>query len=553
MNIGNNYNNIAELLTVAAEQYGDRQAIFASTRKGEETLTFRELESLSNAYAKFFTVNGLRKGMKTLMMVRPGLEMTAAVFAVFKVGAVPVLIDPGMGMRRMFKCIKNIEPEAFIAISLAHWVSVACSKYFSSIKIRFSLGPLPPWRPSLKRLDKCITPKKISTIAAQYFPITQTDPDDMAAILFTTGSTGPPKGVIYTHRVFLAQVEIIHQMYGGGPDMIDMSAFPLFAMFAIVMGMPSVIPKMDFTRPADVDPRVIINTVQRHKVSFSFGSPALWRTVAKYCLKNKIKLPTLKKVLMAGAPVTADLHEMVKKIIAVDGETLVPYGATEALPITSFTGTEMLAETAECTAAGKGYCVGYPNPGLTLKVIGCSDDIIPVWDDKREMPTGEIGEIMIKGDVVTPGYFKLPAATVMAKTTSLDNRLWHRMGDIGYFDQAGRLFFCGRKNHRVITTGRIYYPVCVEAIFNRHPRVFRTALVAVEAGGIVEPLLFIEPLPESWPNTQTARDQFIAELKAIGTEYEFTADISSFRFNKKFPVDIRHNAKIFREQLAAMV
>jgi olefin beta-lactone synthetase len=543
-----NYSNIAELLTTVTEQFGDRDALFAADG---ESLTFQELDSLSNAYAGFFKDNGLRKGMKTLMMVRPGLEMTAAVFAVFKIGAVPVLIDPGMGMRKMLGCIEKIEPEAFIAVSLAHWVSLFCSKYFSSITLRFSLGSLPPWRPGLKRLDKFITPGKIRQASVVDFPVAETDPDDMAAILFTTGSTGPPKGVIYTHRVYLAQVDIIRQAYGGGPDMIDMSAFPLFAMFAMVMGMPSVIPKMDFTRPAEVDPEIIIKTINQYKVSFSFGSPALWRTVASYCLENGIKLPTLKKVLMAGAPVSADLHEMVKKIIADDGETLVPYGATEALPITSFTGTEMLAETAGRTAEGEGYCVGYPNSGLTIKVIGCSDSIIPVWDDERELPTGEIGEIMVKGAVVTPGYYNLPEATLMAKTKSLDNRIWHRMGDVGYFDQAGRLFFCGRKNHRVITASRIFYPVCCEAIFNRHAEVFRSALVGTE-NGAVSPVLFIEPLSGKWPRNRAAREQFIAELKELGAGYEFTADIASFRFLRKFPVDIRHNAKIFREQLAKL-
>jgi len=256
---------------------------------------------------------------------------------------------------------------------------------------------------------------------------------------------------------------------------------------------------------------------------------------------------------MAGAPVTADLHEMVKKIVAIDGETLVPYGATEALPITSFTGTEMLAETAELTAKGAGYCVGYPNPGLTIKVVECRDNIIQVWDDICELATGEIGEIVIKGAVVTPGYFNLPNATLMAKINSQDNRLWHRMGDVGYFDQAGRLFFCGRKNHRVITATRIYYPVCSEAIFKRHPKVFRTALVGAVVNDIIEPLLFIEPLPKYWPGSQEVREQFITELKELGSEYGFTADISSFKFIKKFPVDIRHNAKIFREQLAKLV
>ena len=179
--------------------------------------------------------------------------------------------------------------------------------------------------------------------------------------------------MVYTHRTFKAQVELIREVYGAGPDHIDMSAFPLFALFAVILGMPSVIPKMDFTRPAKVNPENIIRPILDKNISFSFGSPALWRTVSAYCIARNIKLPSLKKVLMAGAPVTAGLHRAVKQIMAADGEIMVPYGATEALPIASFTGTEMLAETAALTAQGKGYCVGYPNPGIKIRVITPSD------------------------------------------------------------------------------------------------------------------------------------------------------------------------------------
>ena len=550
------YCNIAELLTAAAEKYEERTALIAEGGRAAHSidrLSFRELESLSNAYAAFMADNGLQPRMTVLMMVRPGLEMTAAVFAVFKIGAVPVMIDPGMGLRKMLRCIKDIAPEAFIAVSMAHWISMLTAKNFSSVKLRFSLGAFPPWIGGLKRLDRAVTPAMIRQLPPVGFDIFQPQPDDMAAILFTTGSTGPPKGVIYTHRVYLAQVQIIAAAYGGGDQLIDMSAFPLFAMFAIVLGMPSVIPRMDFTRPAAVDPETIIQTIRRHRVSFSFGSPAFWRTVATYCRDNGIKLSSLQRVLMAGAPVDASLHRLVKDIISPDGETLVPYGATEALPIATFTGSEMLRETAVATAEGRGYCVGYTNPGLTIKVIRCCDEVIPHWDDKLVVKDGEIGEIVIKGAVVTPGYYRLPQASAMAKIVDSDGQLWHRMGDVGYFDEHGRLFFCGRKNHRVITASRIYYPVCSEAVFNRHEAVFRTALVGRQCGNDIEPVLCVEPRSGYYPTSVAAKERFIAELRQIGSEYDFTADIKDFRFMKSFPVDIRHNAKIFREQLAAQV
>lgn len=550
--------NIADLLPEVAGQFENREAVYEPYGKKPDgtfkyrTLTFRQLENLTNAYAVKFRKCGLTKGTKVLMMVRPGLELTAAVFAVFKTGAIPVIIDPGMGLKKMLSCIEQIAPEAFIGISAAHWISLFSPKNFASIKTRFSLGPCPPPLPSLKRLEKISTPEKIKQSDNIEFDIADTEPDDTAAILFTTGSTGPAKGVIYNHRVYLSQVETIREVYGGGPDFVDMSAFPLFALFAIVMGMPTVIPKMDFTRPAEVDPEIIIKTVQANNVSFSFGSPALWRRVASYCLDNNIKLPSLKKVLMAGAPVPADLHKMIKQVIAEDGETLVPYGATEAMPIANFTGTEMLAETAELTREGKGYCVGYPNPGMIIKIIEYSNEIIPVWKDDIELPTGKIGEIVIKGDVVTPEYFNQPDATAMSKTHGLDMRLWHRMGDMGYFDEKGRLFFCGRKSHRIVTSEEIYYPVCSEAIFNQHPAVHRSALVGIERSGKTIPVLFIEPKPDKWPAGKAEKEKLIAELKELGKNYSFTAKINDFMFKRKFPVDIRHNAKIFREQLAVI-
>ncbi len=544
--------NISRMLTEAADKYEDRQALFAPCGRIHDggfqysVLTFRQLENLVNAYALEFSRCGILKGTRVLMLLKPGLEFAAAVFAVYKTGAVPVLIDPGMGTKNLLGCIRQTLPEAVIAISPAHWARLLYRKNFPCAKIFFSLGRFPP--PGCQRLEDIVSIEAIRQGKKIDFKTADTTLSDTAAIVFTTGSTGPPKGVVYTHRTFKAQVELIREVYGAGPDYIDMSAFPLFALFAVILGMPSVIPAMNFTRPAKVNPENIIRPVLDKKISFSFGSPALWRTVSTYCIANNIKLPSLKKVLMAGAPVTADLHRAVKQIIAADGEIMVPYGATEALPVANFTGSEMLAETAALTAQGKGYCVGYPNPGINIRIITPAEGEISTWNDQLMLPLNEIGEIVVQGDVVKKEYFNNPQHNQISTITNTDGSRWHRMGDMGYFDSKGRLWFCGRKNHRVITPNQIYYSVCSEAIFNQHPAVSRTALTGANG----QPVLFVEPHPGRFPETRAAKTKFISELKELGKAYPFTSGIKKFLFHRSFPVDIRHNAKIFREKLAVI-
>jgi acyl-CoA synthetase (AMP-forming)/AMP-acid ligase II len=546
--------NISQLLTEASEKYQDKKALSAPNGKNKDgvyrysNLSFSELENLTNAYASLLNSNDVKYNSRVLMMVKPGLEFAAAIFAVYRIGAVPILIDPGMGFKNLRGCIRQTEPEAMIAISPAHWARKLFKKDFTSCRAYFSLGKFAP--SDCIRLESAATPGDVRSGKRFSYDGYQTTLDDTAAIVFTTGSTGPPKGVVYTHRTFKKQVDIIRNVYGAGPEHVDMSAFPLFALFAVVLGMPSIIPEMDFTRPAYVNPVNIIQAVKQNNVSFSFGSPALWRTVCKYCIAENIKLPTLKKVLMAGAPVTEDLHRMLKHIIAPDGETLVPYGATEALPIANFTGSEMLTETAQDSALGKGYCVGYPNPGIEIKVIKSTDSDIEAWNDELLLPQGKIGEIVVKGDVVKKEYFNRPEHNTASEIKNSDGTKWHRMGDVGYFDSKGRLWFCGRKNHRVITSNKIYYPVCVEAIFNQHPDIYRTALVS---DGTDKPVLFAEPMPGKWSQGISAEKQLIMELMERGKEHPISADIEKIILRQHFPVDIRHNAKIFREKLSDLV
>ena len=544
--------NIAQhLATAAATQPWKRAVVVAVGRDSRggaaySHVTFHQLQVLCDRFAAGLAAAGVKKGMRALIMVRPGLEFAPLVFALFKMGAIPVMIDPGMGWRSLARAVRQAGPEAFIGIPQAHLLRFLAPLSFRGIRIPIVLGRIGICgAPSLQRLAR--------QAGVAPLPMAGTAPDDPAAILFTTGSTGPAKGVVYTHRIFDAQIRLLRETFGITPADIDLPCFPLFGLFSLAMGVTTVIPTMDFTRPAAVLPMNIIEPILGQGVTYSFGSPALWRTVGAYCAKHGVRLPSLRKILMAGAPVAPELHRcLLEKVLTAGAETWTPYGATEALPVASFNGRAVLAETADKSRQGAGTCVGWPVPGVTVRVIRISDAQLTTWRDAACLPQGQIGEFVVQGDVVTPEYCGLPEATRLAKIGDGD-RIWHRMGDVGYVDAQGRLWFCGRKSHRVRTPQGTLFTVPCEAIFNQHEHVYRAALVGVgDAGQDAQtPVIVIEPQPGHMPTSAAKRAKFAGELLELGQRHPHTAGIQRVLFRRGFPVDFRHNAKIRREELAA--
>jgi acyl-CoA synthetase (AMP-forming)/AMP-acid ligase II len=312
--------------------------------------------------------------------------------------------------------------------------------------------------------------------------------------------------------------------------------------------MTSVVPEMDFTRPADVDPVKIIAAIEKFQITTMFGSPALINRVGRYGDANNIQLPSLKRAISAGAPVPAAVLERFANMLSDGAQVFTPYGATEALPVCSIGSEEILSETRHATDQGKGVCVGKPVPNIQLEIIAISDAPIGDWDDGLKLGIDEIGEIVVKGPQVTQSYFNREESTALGKIADQENPgFYHRMGDLGYRDDQGRVWFCGRKAHRVVTTERTCFTIPCEAIFNTHPEVFRTALVGVGELGNQRPVLCIEL--EKGADTSRL-EKIHQELIVIGAGHEVTSQIKTFLFHPEFPVDIRHNAKIFREKLA---
>ncbi len=512
-----------------------------------QAVTFAELGQRIRRLTAALGELGITPGERCALMVPPSIEFVELTFALFAAGAVPVFVDPGIGIKNLGQCLAQAEPTTFLGISKAHVARLLFGWARRSLQIWVTIGPRLGW--------SGVTLERLRQQSAATADIVPTAPEDLAAILFTSGSTGVPKGAVYTHGMFTAQLARLKESFGIEPGEVDLCTFPLFALFGPALGMTSVIPVMDSTRPARVSPREIDEPVRRFGATNLFGSPALLNRVSRGLITTDTpqpptvepRWPTMRRVLSAGAPVAPAILERMATLLPPRTEIFTPYGATEALPVAVIGSDEVLRETRARTAAGAGTCVGRPVAGLDVRIVKISDKPLATWCDADVLATGEIGEIVVHGPQVTQTYFRRPDLTALAKIPDRSRGgAWHRMGDVGYFDETGRLWFCGRKSQRVVTASRTYFTDQVEGIFNARPEIFRSALVGVILGGQVEPVICLErelghPMSDA---------ELIARMREHAQTYDLTRGISRFLIPPRFPVDIRHNSKIFREQLA---
>ncbi|HEV3439461.1 MAG TPA: fatty acid CoA ligase family protein [Gemmata sp.] len=538
--------NVATHLVRMAADHPAQVAIYFPRRgvksEGESEhipITFAELNNDVDVIAHGLAALGIARGTRTALMVPPSPDFFAITFALFKIAAIPVLIDPGMGVWNLGKCLAEAEPEAFIGITRAQLARRVLRWGRKTIRTTANAGR---WRffcnTSLAHLRK-------ARKSHGAYLIPDVARDEPAAILFTSGSTGVAKGAVYTHGNFAAQVDILKATYGIEPGEIDLCTFPLFALFGPALGMTCIIPDMNPTRPAQIDPQKAIAQIRQFGVTNMFGSPAVIRR-----LTNSPPLATLRRVISAGAPASASAIEKFVKLLPESAEVFTPYGATEALPVANIGSREILGETQQLTEQGKGVCVGRPVVGMEVHVIHITDQPIPEWDESLRLPQGEVGEFVVRGPVVTRRYYNRPDATKQAKIRDPQSGdILHRMGDVGYLDDRGRLWFCGRKSHRVETPSGTLFTDMVEPIFNILPGVFRTALVGVMRGGVTYPVLCVELEGGQLPRASDALT-IQNTLTQTANSRPHTRAIETFLFHPGFPVDVRHNSKIFREKLA---
>lgn len=532
--------NVARFLRESAERVPVNCAV--RTPRGRapdgslryDELTFAELDRVTAATAALFRSRGIGAGTRVLLMARPGTDLILCAFALFRLAAVPVAIDPGMGLKSFLRCVQKTAPEALVGIPLAQWARRIFFRKFASVKIAVTVG-------TRAFADEV---QRRSRDAALPLEIAPAEENRLAAILFTSGSTGAPKGVCYTHGIFDAQRKIVRDFYGISPGEIDLPLLPIFALFDPALGMTMVTPEMNPSKPATLDPAKIVQAIRQNNVTNSFGSPVLWRKIAEYCDARGETLPTLRRVLCAGTAVHPSLVALLKKVLP-NAEFHSPYGATENLPVSDISGDEVLSATGTLTVHGRGTCTGKILPQNRVRIIPAIDGAIATFDEIAPLAAGVPGEICVCGPTTTHAYFNDVPATEAAKIRDgADGSIWHRMGDLGYIDSAGKLWFLGRKAERVETAAGTLFTEACEPIFNTHADVFRTALIGLGARGNETPAIVVE-LRAGTPRKRIPA--ILRELRAMAQQNDTTRAIEHFFvYPKRFPVDVRHNAKIHR-------
>jgi acyl-CoA synthetase (AMP-forming)/AMP-acid ligase II len=539
--------NVGAYLARAAALSPDLEAVIEPRGSGWKRTSYAELDARCDAIAHGLREIGLARGDRTAVFVPPSSDLIALVFALFKLGAVPVLLDPGMGRESVVACLARMKPRAFVGVPLAHIVRGIHARELSSIEIDVVVGR--------RWILKAPTLARIARPARGAFSAARTGRDETAAILFTSGSTGPAKGVVYAHGMFAAQIETLKRLYAIRPGEVDLACFPLFALFDAALRTTCVIPRLDPSHPGSCDPARVADALVAHRCTYSFGSPAIWRRVAPFAAARGFCFPDLERVLIAGAPVSPALVAALRTRIAERGDVHTPYGATESLPLTSISGAEIL-DVRSSIEGGFGTCVGRAAPGVDIALIPVEDRAIADWSDVTPLGHDSIGEVCVRGAVVTREYADDGAATRAAKIAD-GEAVVHRTGDAGWIDTDGRLWIVGRTSHRIETRAGVVWPVPLENVCDLHPRLTRTALVGVGERRSEQPVLVVEPRPGEMPRGAAGRERFAREIAALRAAHErpdtptVLPDLRRVLFRESLPVDVRHNAKIRREILKA--
>ncbi|WP_194827700.1 fatty acid CoA ligase family protein [Nocardia sp. XZ_19_231] len=525
-----------------AREEPDREAVIhpdGSTADGlpeYRSITYRDLDRWSDAIAEHLTDSGVGSGTRTIVLVLPSPELYAILFALLKIGAVPVVIDPGMGVRRMVHCLRAAEAEAFIGIPQAHALRVLFPRSFRRVRTTLTVGRRWFWGgPTLASYNRTPTGALPERVPA--------DPDELLIIGFTTGSTGPAKAVELTHGNLAAMVEQVHAARGHTPPDTSLVTLPLVGVLDLLLGSRCVLPPLIPSKVGSTDPAHVVDAIQRFGVRTMFASPAVLIPLLERLRAHPVDVKSLASIFSGGAPVPHWCVAGLREVLRPDVEIYAGYGSTEALPMSTIESRELLDGLVERAKSGEGTCIGRPTDRVRVRLLAITDDPVATWDDTDELGAREVGEIVVAGPNVSTRYYWPAHANTAGKITD-GEQIWHRTGDLGWLDEQGRIWFCGRKSQRITTAHGPMFTVQVEQVFNAVTGVARTALVGVGAPGTQRPVLCVELEPGADAVAALTR------LRTRAAEFDTLAPIADFLVHPRFPVDIRHNAKIGREQLA---
>jgi olefin beta-lactone synthetase len=509
--------NIANLLQAQAASRPEAVAIIDTHGGGERRKTFSELQKDAARTAALLRSNGIGMGDRVLVFQPMSYELYVVLLAIFQLGAVAMFLDPSAGWRHIDVCCDIGSPRVLVASARAHLLRFVSAR-LRRIPIKLVVGSYLPGAISLRRANT-LAPLEETVSCA---------PEDSALLTFTSGSTGRPKAALRSQAFLLAQHCALEQALSLKPGEVDLTTLPIFLLANLASGLTSVIPRADLRFPGRIEAEPVIAQIERCKVTRSAGSPALYQRLVAYCEREGSALTGLRRVDTGGAPVFPGLLQRLQQV-APDADVVSVYGSTEAEPIAHMHWKAMGKAELAAMRSGRGLVTGVPVPEVKLCVL--RDQFgKPIGPYSLEafasatVPVGEIGEIVLTGDHVLKGY--LHGEGDQESKFEVDGERWHRTGDAGYFDDAGRLWLVGRCSARIVDEKGVLYPFSVECAAHFFQGVRRSAMLAHRGRRI----LLVEA------------DE---ALDLAGLSFSLAwAELDEVRMVKEIPVDKRHNAKV---------
>lgn len=502
-------------------------------------LTYRQLNQQSDDIARGLQRAGVVRGTKTALQIQPGIQWFAVTYALLKIGAVPVIIQPSLGYRHMAQCIKAVEPEALITSPKFSMIQLLYPSNYQSVHLQINTDR--------RWLQKGLSLVDLLQNEPGPFQIADVQRQDLGMILFSTSNeSDEPKPIILTHKDLNAILLLIRSVMGISENSVFLSTFPFFMMIAPAMGIGQVIPSSQSLKALKIDPRMIIESIWDHGITHLLMSPTHLMVLENFLKDAGIFLSPIQRILSWGEAFPAE--ELQKLHYYINNETQVfpIYGMAEAPMITTLGSHEIVSETQIKTERGFGICQGKIVKDMEMQVIDVNDRPIDNWSDDLKVEGGNIGELVVRGEAVSNKYSNNVKADALTKIPDGKN-MWHRTGDVGWVDTKGYFWFCGRKKDRIIISEEeTLYTIPCEAVFMRHQRVHRCIIVGVGPIPYQTPVLIIELAPgDSGKYISTLTHELIDLAQA----YPHTGNIKKILFRKRFPVHPLFQQKINRKQL----
>ena len=495
------------------------------------SVSWRDLASDVDRVGAGLAAHGVRQGDRISLLIPPGIDLTVCLYACWRIGAIAVIADAGLGAKGMTRALRSAAPDYVIGVTKA----LVAARMFRWPGTRISVDALGPAKRRSLGVAASLAEIRLAGVGRD-LPAAPTD-EDYAVIVFTSGATGPAKGVVYRHRQAQAQRDALVSLYEITAADRLVAAFAPFALYGVAMGIPSVVPDMEVTSPGTLTATALAGAAVAANATMVFASPAALVNVDKtsedLTPRMRAALSQVRTLMSAGAPVPAALLRRVSELVP-HAQLHTPYGMTEVLPVADIS----LAEI-EAAGTGNGVCVGRPIAGVDIE-ISPVDPMGTAVGPLTSVP-GVVGEICIRAAHARDHYDKLWATSAAASQPPG----WHRSGDIGHLDDEGRLWVEGRMVHTIITATGVVTPVAIEHMAESVSGITQAAAVGVGPVGTQQVVVVVvtdEPVRKAGVVLGSIADN----LRAV-----VSVDVAAVLAVPALPVDKRHNSKINRTRVAA--